>query len=249
MLLPSEVAVKKALDASPHEEQEVSLLILRRLSTILDLHPNTNIALLWLPRKAPLIGYERAKQLALEAIRTAVPAEITEPNTISNQKEATKSAAIAAWGERWHNSPHTSKIYRTALTLPPDGKPHHTFLVNHRGNETEGEPKAKFSRLTHSTFYCFITGHAFTGEYTQRFFPQHTQEQVACQCGEAIQTVEHVLFTCPNFTTTRRKHLTVNGRPQSLPQLLENPERIQSLLQFLEETRACNKPRAEWEPG
>jgi hypothetical protein len=220
---------------------------MKRLSNTLDLYPNTNIVFLWLPRKTNFVGFKRAKQLALEAIRTANPDEIIEPHTINNQKEATKDAAIRAWGERWHHLPHTSKAYQTALTSPPDGKPHHTLYIAHEEN-TEGEPQAKFSRLTHSTLYRFITGHAFTGEYTRRFFPQHTQEQVACQCGEALQTVEHVLFSCPRYTAARRRHLTVSGRPRSFPQLLENPERVQSLLRFLEETRACSKPQAEWEP-
>ena len=156
---------------------------------------------------------------------------------------------MAEWAAQWHQSPHTSKVYQTALTLPPDGKTHHTFHLARPTNTPDGRPQAKFSRLTHTTFYRFITGHAFTGEYTQRFFPQHTPEQIACQCGEPLQTVEHVLFRCPLFTAARRRHLTVRGRPRSFPQLLENKERVQTLLRFLEETRACNKPRAEWEPG
>ena len=246
--LPSGAAINKALDASPHEDQKESISILKRLSTILDRYPNTNIVFLWLPRKIPFVGFKRTKQLALEAIRTATIADIIEPHTINNQKEATKDAAIKAWGERWHQSPHTSKAYQTALTSPPDGKPHHTLHIAREENTPE-EPPVKFSRRTHSTLYRFITGHAFTGEYTQRFFPQHTQEQIACHCGEALQTVEHVLFVCPHFTAARRRHLTVNGRPRSFPQLLENPERVQSLLRFLEETRACSKPQAEWEPG
>ena len=251
--LPSGSALKKALDASPHDDQEESILLLRKLSAIFETHPDTNIVLLWLPRRIPFIGFKRAKQLALEAIRTANLAGILEPHTINNQKETTKDTAIAKWAERWHQSPHTSKAYQTALTMPPDGKPHHTLHVTRPHNKPgaaggENTP-AKFSRLTHCTLYRFITGHAFTGEYTQRFFPLHTAQQIACQCGEPLQTIEHVLFQCPLYTAARRRHLTVSGRPRSFPQLLENPKRVQSLLQFLEETRACNKPQAEWEPG
>jgi hypothetical protein len=148
--------------------------------------------------------------------------------------------------------------YRTALTTPPDGKTHHTFQTKHpatpptTGNTTTGPsaegPKATFSRLTYSTFYRFITGHAFIGEYTQRFFPQHTPDQVACQCGEPLQTIEHVIMHCPLFTAARLKHLVSNGRTRSFQQLLETPERVQKLLRFLQETRACNKPQASWEP-
>ena len=243
--LPSGAAVSRALDASPHEDQEESISIMKRLSTLLDSYPDTNIVLLWLPRKAPFIGFRRAKQLALEAIRTADTTQIIEPNTINNQKEATKNAAVTAWTEAWHQSPHTSKVYQTALTMPPDGKPHHTFLLA----QTNEDNPVKFSRLTHTTLYRFMTGHAFTGEYTSRFFPQHTPEQIACQCGEPLQTVEHVLTHCTLYTAARRRHLTVSGRIRTFPQLLENPKRVQSLLRFLEETRACSKPRAEWEPG
>jgi hypothetical protein len=244
--LPSGDAINKALDASPHGDQKESILIMRRLSVILESHPNTNIVLLWLPSKIKFEGFRRAKQLALDAISTANINELIEPHTINNQQETIKNAAIVAWTEKWNRSPHTSKAYRTALTTPPDGKPHHTF---HLANSSDEEPQAKFSRLTHSTLYRIITGHAFTGEYTQRFFPQHTPEQIACPCGEPLQTIEHVLFQCHHFTAARRRHLTVSGRPRSFPQLLENPERARALLRFLEETRACSKPRAEWEPG
>ncbi len=188
-------------------------------------------------------------KLALEAIRTADTTQIIEPHTISNQRDSTRREAVAKWAERWHQSPHTSKAYQTALLLPPDGKPHHTFLMPNSQTTADDETQTKFSRLTHSTLFRFITGHAFTGEYTQRFFENHTPDQLTCQCGETLQTIEHVLFQCPLFTAARRKHLTVNGRPRSFPQLLKNPKRVQMLLRFLEETRACNKPRAVWEPG
>ena len=256
--LASEGALKRALDASPHKDQAESIALLERLSEILDKYPNASITFMWLPRKSQFVGFRRTRQLALEAVRTADLTDISEPQTISNQLKQTESAAIAAWEERYNHAPHTSFAYRTALTTPPDGKTHHTFLTNHpanpltTGNTTTGlnaeGPKAKFSRLTHSTFYRFITGHAFTGEYTQRFFPQHTPDQIACQCGVPLQTVEHVIMHCPLFTTARHRHLLSNGRPQSFQQLLENPKRVQKLLRFLEETRACNRPRASWEP-
>ena len=59
------------MNASPHEEQAVSIDCLRRIGELLDAHPNTNIWLLWLPRTIPSDGFKRAKQLTLEAIRTA----------------------------------------------------------------------------------------------------------------------------------------------------------------------------------
>ncbi|KAI0284757.1 hypothetical protein BC826DRAFT_1054662, partial [Russula brevipes] len=90
--------------------------------------------------------------------------------------------------------------------------------------------RVKFTRSTICTMYRIITGHTFTGAYTQRFYPNHSLEQIACQCGKLIQTIEHVLMACPLYTEARHKHLT-------------------AVLCFLEETGACAKPRAVWNPG
>ena len=250
--LPSSNAMDKALDMSPHEDQEESIIHLKKISAILNSHPNTKIILLWLPANAPSVGFQRARQLTLETARMANTTEIIELHTIGNQRKVTKDVAIATWAEKWHQMPHTSKAYRTALTTPPDGKPHLIFNLTPTP-KNPGEPRiealAKFSRLTHSTLFRLVTGHAFTGEYTQCFFLQHIQEQIACHCGEPLQTAEHVLFHCPLYSAAHRRHLTVNGHPRSFPQLLENPKHAQLLLRFLEETRACSKPQAEWEPG
>ena len=259
-LLPSSVALGRALDPSPHEEQETSLGHLRTLGKLLNTYPNIKVVLQWLPKRIPFIGLRRAKQLALEAIRTANPANLIEPQTIKKQKETARDAAFTAWAEKWHLAPRTSLAYRTALRAPPDGKAHHTFQPTRKpgGNsQTTTQPEHtgeqgnpdKFSRLTLSTFYRFVTGHAFTGEYTQRFYPQHTQEQITCPCGAPIQTIEHVLLQCPLHAAARQKHLTANGRPRTLPQLFDNPERTLAMLRFLKETGACAKPRASWEPG
>ena len=249
IMLPSGAAINRALDASLHDDQNISIAIMKSLSVILTHHPNTNIVFLWLPRKITFIGFKRVKQLALEAIRIANLAEIIKPHTINNQKEVTKEVAIAVWGDRWNKLPHTSKAYQIALTSPPDGKSHPTFHITQEQDTLERGTTAKFSCLTHSTLYCFIIGHAFTGEYTQHFKPQHTPDQIACHCGKALQTIEHVLFTCPQYTTTCYRHLTASGRPRSFPQLLENPKRVQSLLWFLKETRVCSKLQMEWELG
>ena len=191
------------------------------------------------------MAYRRAKQLALEAIRTADLMDIEELNTIKNQKKQTKAAATKEWARRWHQSPHDSLAYQTALTEPPDGHPHPTF---HIGKNNAKGKRAKFSRLTHATLYRFTTGHAFIGAYTQRFHPQHTLEQVACPCGEPTQTVEHVLLHCPHYMPSRRKHLTANGRPHGLSSLFTQTEHVEGLLRFLEETGACIKTRTTWEP-
>ena len=124
------------------------------------------------------------QHLALEAIRTANLSVIKEPQTIKKQKQTTEASVTAKWAERWHQNPRTSMAYKTALAEPPDGRTHHTFQpratqdVKQRDNtptshtqHTRDKVKVKFTRLTHTMLYRFITGHAFTGEFTQRFYP------------------------------------------------------------------------------
>ena len=250
ILTPSALPLSKGLDASPHEEQEAALSHLRKLGEILTSYPAANIRLQWIPRKTPFIGFRRVKQLAFEAIRTADLSQIEEPQTIKKQKEQTRRDAFTAWGVRHYQSPRTGLAYKTALRAPPDGKAHHTFQPPPppSTNRTGEQPKAKFPRAVYSTFYRIITGHAFVGEYTQRFYSQHTPEQIACPCGKPVQTIEHVLTECPIHDAARRRHLTANGRPRTLPQLFENRARVTEMLCFLEESGACAKPRAIWEP-
>ena len=206
-----------------------------------------------------------ASSWALEAIRVADPTRIEEPHTIGHQKSHTKAEPITEWGGRFYKSPHTSMPHKMALQGPPDGLPHPTFLppppyptpadppAATANTNTRTQPRehsqAKLSRRTHCTFYRIITGHTFVGEYTQRFFHQHTPDQIACPCGKLLETVEHILLECPRYTAARRKHLFASGRPRSLPQLFESRTRVLGTLRFLEETGACAKPWAEWEPG
>jgi len=244
IFFPSKAALSRALDASPHGEQETSIESIRRCDRILRDHPNAHISLGWLPRTIPFVGFKRAKQLALEAIRTADATNLTEPNTIRSQKANAEERAIATLTERYYSAPHTSLIYRTLLTNPPDGKPHPAASFRTQNEDSQD----KFSRLTYATLYRVATGHAFVGEYTKRFHPQHTPEQIACPCGEPVETVEHVLLHCPLYNKPRRDYLTVSGRPLNLGQIFKGPKRITAMLHFLEESGACAKPRATWEP-
>ena len=79
--------------------------------------------------------------------------------------------------------------------------------------------------------------------------PDHTPEQVACPCGEPVQTVEHMLIECPLHNVARRKHLTASGRPRNLSQLFNHPQRVVALLRFLEETGVCAEPQTSLGAG
>ena len=63
---------------------------------ILQMQPTTTIRLGWLPKSAPSAGFEKAQQLAFEAIRTAQPNAAAEPHTIKSQRRQIKAAAVTA---------------------------------------------------------------------------------------------------------------------------------------------------------
>jgi hypothetical protein len=177
-------------------------------------YPGLNLKLSWLPRNCSFVGFRRAKQLALEAIRTANLEEVEEPQSTKSQKASAKPCAkqqaYRDWTERW-------LAYRTALTKPPDGRLHPAFKAPQGGTPPEqsgvlvaappgrAAKRAKFSRASICTLYWIITGHAFVGAYAQRFYPNHTPEQIACPCcGEPIQTIELSICSWPVRSTTPR---------------------------------------------
>jgi hypothetical protein len=128
-LIPSNPALNRALDASPHEEQVASIGHLRKLGELLSTYPNTQVRLQWLPKKVSFVGFRMARQLAFKAVRTADPTDLHEPQSIKMQKDAAKRTVIATWEDRYHSNPRSSMAFKTALRNPPDGKAHHTFNI------------------------------------------------------------------------------------------------------------------------
>ena len=143
LLIPSNPALKRMLNASLHEEQAASIGHFKKPGELLSTYPNTQVRLQWLPMKVPFIGFLTARQLTFEAIHTAVPTGQHKPPSIKKQKEVTKRTAIAKWEDRYYNNPRSSLAFQTALRSPPDGRTHHTFNIKptpqggHRGAEPD----------------------------------------------------------------------------------------------------------------
>ena len=168
------------------------------------------------------------------AIRTAVLTEVEEPLTIKDQKRKAKQATLAAWADRWHQSPCTSVAYRTAFTRRSPQTESPTPRSPHSTKTTHRLAQLSFH------FHCIITGHAFIEAYTQRFFPRHTPYQVSCPCGEPTHTGKHMLLHCL-YNAQRRRYLTASGRPRNPNRLFTHPKRSAEVRRFLEETGACAK--------
>ncbi len=120
---------------------------------------------------------------------------------------------------RWKNTPKTGG-FAVSNTLQP------TLRLTKR-----------FLNTAHETFGRLIqcrTGHAYTGEFRRRFFPEKDED---CPCGEEYQTREHILIHCPKFNE-HRIHLHKISRDIFLPTILGTEEGIQALTTFLQQSGA-----------
>jgi len=88
------------------------------------------------------------------------------------------------------------------------------------------------------------TGHAFTGEFRKRFFPN---EDVDCPCGEYIETREHILRECPRYEQ-HRHHLRSVSRDISVPEILGTSEGILALANFIRDSGAFTRTGKIWRP-
>ena len=151
--LSSNPATTRALDASPHKDQQVSIDYLYWIDDLLNTFPHVNITLIWLPRLAPFIGYKRARQLALGAICTTNITTLEEPHMIRNQKEDSKCKAVEEWTKCWHKLPCDSLIYQTTLLKPPDGHTLPIFCLGSQQKPGNLNKQAKCSHATQATLY------------------------------------------------------------------------------------------------
>jgi hypothetical protein len=257
----TKATVPRYADARTGPDQPTQLDIAWYTDLILRTHANISLRISWFKHEDAPAAYRYTKKMACDAVKKQVNADY-EQITINYQRQQAKTEAIREWEDRWYANPRTSLAYRTACTKPPDGKLHPILRIQQKGwmdkpfrSKRKGQlHTAKVSRSTTSTLFRFITGHAFTGEYTARFLGKKLQplpeDLVACPCGELPQTVEHVLLDCPIHNTARRKHLSARGGVRSLDQLFNKPLLSVGTLRFLEETQACTKPRSlDWDPG
>ena len=213
ILNDTKVTVSKITDTRPGPDQPTTLETTWLIDHSLSNHADCSFQLSWFNRREAQDAYNWAKCLALNAIKDPLDPSL-KPSSINFQHEQAKATTTRKWEERWHANPCTSLAYRTACAKPPDGRPHPILQAQQQDwkirdpRKDSGQPvTAKASRTDTSTMFRFITGHAFTGEYTARFLKSKhpsplPQALVACPCGAPSQTTEHVLLACPIYNTT-----------------------------------------------
>jgi hypothetical protein len=249
----SPTAPRLLLDFSQHATQHVSLEAANNIDALLTDFPRITLILKSTKRNYKLVGFKRARHLALEAVKRPLNTG-KRPPSILYQRAENKAAAIRAWEQRYQADPKHSQAYNSALVTPPDGRVHPILRIASKGFRSKGRTIShRVSREIQATLTRLITGHAFTGAYRLKFhrknLPPATEEEVACACGAVPEDTEHVLLHCPRTHDQRIRHLSADGLPDTLRKLFDSPKRCLGLLRFLEETRVCVKPRNEWNPG
>jgi hypothetical protein len=198
-------------------------------SNILDAQPSLQINLGWLPAAKGSIPLRRLKAIAAETARQG-PTLPPPPPTKAQLRITAKQDAITEWQNNWMAATCLQTAY-LALTNLPDGRiPPFTRGIT------------KFPRPIVATCIRLLTGHAFTGEYTARFRPSSLDPH-HCQCGEPLQTAQHVIAACPLHTEARRQFLLPLSNTLSISTIFGTKEGGEALGNFLAASQACIRPR------
>ena len=241
-------AISSLRNFGPHPTQSVSIEFRNIADRMLRSHPRLKISVRWAPAICQPPGFKRGRGLAKYFAASPPPPNFVDTASIDAVRAASRKKGLAAWSEKYHSMQRDSHAYTEVLREPPDGR-----LLKGLRMMAKAKPNKKPSRQAESTVFRFTTAHAFTGKYAQRF---HAERNIptACECGVDPQTVNHVLFECPQHDTARAVAPRFDfddqtGRPiKRLAGVLRNATRTEALLLFLETTRACFKPRPAREP-
>ena len=242
-------SISRIANLGPHPTQQVSISFQNITDQLLSIFPRLKITLHWAPATCQPPGFKRGRSLAKLHATTLPPPNFVDTPSIDAVHIMSKKAAITEWSNQWHAMERTSHTYTEVLRGPPDGK-----LCQGLKAIAKSKPGDKPTREAESTLFHFLTGHAFTGKYNQRFHAERTLSS-ACECRHDPQTVNHVLFDCPRYNAARSVTPCFDfddqtGHPiKRLCGVLRCASRTNALLRFLENTRACFRPRPLRDPG
>ena len=122
-----------------------------------------------------------------------------------------KASAISSWHAKFAvfqaMHPITLKKKQKALMLSAWNPASHRFL------NIAGQDQEVITQFTRA-----ITGHAPTGEYRLRFFPD---QPFHCPCGAPIQTRDHILHECPRYVDRLRSLTYIHKGSNNFKQITE----------------------------
>ena len=111
--------------------------------------------------------------------------------------------AFSCWAAEWtiaaQARPYPSFVHEYAVTEPPNSNNHPLWKEAVR---TYTDPETStalpvYSRHTTTTALRLAVGHAFMSDYSRRFRPDISEDQLACRCGWPSHSFHHLLYECP----------------------------------------------------
>ena len=224
------------VDALSNPKAAAGQLLIHNFTTtihkFLDDDPRHSVDISWIPSHMEIEGNEKADELA--KVGTTLASHMPFVGTTAHARQTAKERLLKDWTRQWKAAPKTGH-FAIADRIPPSMRPTPQF------RRLDGRREV-FGRLVQCR-----TGHGYNGEYYRRFVPT---ESTRCQCGEGLQTREHVLRECPLYNE-HRPYLRKVSEDISLPEILGTRDGISALTTFLEKSGAFTKsgrPRLPRDP-
>lgn len=161
-------AAQSIFEGQPGAAQQHSLSFRASIIYYLDSDPTHTVEIAWAPSHHDIPGNERADRMAKAAARSS--SDRPKLPTCSYLLHVAKESLLGSWKTAWLRSSAQGN-FAPANRLPPSLKPRKHFALTNR---------ELYGRLVQCR-----TGHAFLGEYYQRFVPS---EDPTCPCGATVQT-------------------------------------------------------------
>lgn len=223
----NQAAIDTILQTTGHPGQLHSTLFCQAVNEYLEANPRARVNLRWTPGHKGIRGNELADRAAKEA--TLREGDVPVPATYVYMRRHAKEEALHGWKEQWQRSKREDQVRRGNL-----------YSAANRF-EPSLQPQEHFRAITNRMVYGLVlqcrTGHAFMGEYYQRFVPT---EPVGCPCGIALQTRQHILLHCPRYDA-HRYLLRHDHRLMTVADIVGTREGIAALSKFIVATGAFTK--------
>jgi hypothetical protein len=226
----NQAAVGSISNLTDHPGQRFSKMFRAHADRLLTDFPHLTIMVAWIRGHSGNQGNEVVDALA--KMGAAAPSCVEGPSLLW-LREHSRGKVQRHWRWEW---PQRKRAMGPSMAMgnrPPSRKV---------AREMEKIMDAK--RRVGARAMQVLTGHAFLGEFYNRMIPS---EKIDCECGEELQTRQHVLRDCPLFEAERfrlRKVIpSVDER-----KIVHSKAGRAALLDFLSNTRAFLKPHRDVPP-
>jgi ribonuclease HI len=224
----SQPAIKSLAKPRRQSGQSIIKRILDEIDELLQTNPSYSLQLEWVPGHVGIEGNEKADQAAKHAA-CPPPSILLQRGPWQTTLRSAKANAIHQSIKRELQQEWTSgkgsacQLRHMTKSLKSNAKPP-SRIYEKLGNK----------RMEIAWMARLRTGHCSLNGYLYRF---HIVDDPTCDCGDAKETVRHLLLACPLHERERdrlRKDVGMGG--MRLEKLLGDPRRVKFTIEFIENT-------------